>query len=491
MAHRGKQTKVPLSGPVYIHLHDSQSELPEACAPPDDRKSLKTAHVSACSSTETEIEAARRELNAQIRLAAHHVSTLKSHLNALAPISRLPFDIVSLIFNLLVDEDPVAWWDNWPQGSHLGWIQVTHVYRHWRNIALQNASLWTTIPFFKNLEWTKLYLLRSKQAPLHVDLFWDLGLDLYQAFSLILPELPRIRHLCIQPSLSTSTEAFFKFIYDTFQRYPAPVLETLYLKADRQLPDPKDAPWPGLPVDIFKGYTPRLQSMCLKGLTFPCDLSALGALTDLWIHAPTGAKPSLERLAELLKGTPQLQKLALFEILIPLASGALGSRPSLSSIELPSLSELALAGGALECAEFMMALKVSTPTALMFSVMLECEEVATLQDTSAILYMVGSDTMELMIDTWYSLMAEALPESDDPDSLSHRATLRLNFTEEKPFIYEHRAQVFAQICRIFRMHDVASLTLALPRLPGIEDSAIVMQNTDKVSWIDDDVQETP
>ena len=41
------------------------------------------------------------------------------------------------------------------------------------------------------------------------------------------------------------------------------------------------------------------------------------------------------------------------------------------------------------------------------------------------------------------------------------------------------------------MHDVASLTLALPRLPGIEDSAIVMQNTDKVSWIDDDVQETP
>lgn len=474
----------------------SQSGLPEACAPPDDRKSLKTAHVSACSSTEAEIEAARRELNAQIRLAAHRVSTLKSHLNALAPISRLSFDIVSLIFSILVDEEPVAWWDQWPQGSHLGWIQVTHVYRHWRNIALQNTSLWTTIPFFKNLEWTKMYLLRSKRAPLHVDLFWDLGLDLYQAFSLILPELPRIRHLGIHVSRSTRTEAFFNFVYDTFQKYPAPVLETLCLNVDRQLPDPKDAPWPGLPVDIFKGCAPRLQSVCLKWLALPCDLSALGALTDLWIHAPTGVKPSLERLAELLKGTPQLQKLTLFQTLIPLASGALQSRPSLPSIELPSLSELILAGGALECAEFMMALKVSTPTALVFFVMLECEELSTLQDTSAVLsaftqYMVGSDSMELMIDAWYSLLAEASPESDDPDSLSHRATLRLNFTKETPFMYEHRAQILAQICRIFRMHDVASLTLALPRLPGIEDSAIVMQNTDKVSWIDDDVQETP
>ncbi|KAH7912408.1 hypothetical protein BJ138DRAFT_794167 [Hygrophoropsis aurantiaca] len=50
----------------------------------------------------------------------------------------------------------------------LMWIGVTHVCRHWRQVALAFPALWTLL-VLENSSWTEQLLIRSKMAPLVID----------------------------------------------------------------------------------------------------------------------------------------------------------------------------------------------------------------------------------------------------------------------------------------------------------------------------------
>ena len=74
---------------------------------------------------------------------------LKRHRNVLAPVGRLPGDILTEIFLRLVeahdgrDAGSLASQDDYPHQ----WVYITHVCHAWRTLALTCGALWTRIIF--------------------------------------------------------------------------------------------------------------------------------------------------------------------------------------------------------------------------------------------------------------------------------------------------------------------------------------------------------
>ncbi|KAI0277169.1 hypothetical protein BGY98DRAFT_901925, partial [Russula aff. rugulosa BPL654] len=84
--------------------------------------------------------------------------------NTLVPISGLPPEILARVFHVLVHEEPP-----FSRRRNLGWIRVTHVCRHWRQVALDDSSLWARISGTQaNTKWISEMLARAKNAPLDV-----------------------------------------------------------------------------------------------------------------------------------------------------------------------------------------------------------------------------------------------------------------------------------------------------------------------------------
>ncbi|EPS93079.1 hypothetical protein FOMPIDRAFT_1101941, partial [Fomitopsis schrenkii] len=87
------------------------------------------------------------------------IRAINTQINALAPVSRIPPELLSKIFLHTAGHraNPASR----PQSRD--WIRVTHVCRHWRETALQCAALWSHVDVPALPE---QFLVRSKDAPL-------------------------------------------------------------------------------------------------------------------------------------------------------------------------------------------------------------------------------------------------------------------------------------------------------------------------------------
>ncbi|KAH9985026.1 hypothetical protein BJV77DRAFT_1174720, partial [Russula vinacea] len=82
------------------------------------------------------------------------------------PISLLPPEVLARVFHFLLLEEPP-----FPIERDLGWRRATHVCRFWRQVALDDSSLWGTISgITTNAELISEMLARSRDAPLDIDL---------------------------------------------------------------------------------------------------------------------------------------------------------------------------------------------------------------------------------------------------------------------------------------------------------------------------------
>ena len=93
-----------------------------------------------------------------------HVRGLKSRQNELAPISRLPCEVLATIFSFL----PII---SWNEGSDvLTWIYVAHVCRRWRETALSYPRFgsYINITNLTSIGLIEIVLSRAKMAPLHL-----------------------------------------------------------------------------------------------------------------------------------------------------------------------------------------------------------------------------------------------------------------------------------------------------------------------------------
>ncbi|KAG1842617.1 hypothetical protein F4604DRAFT_1826286 [Suillus subluteus] len=108
------------------------------------------------------------------------VSTLRSRRNTLASIFSLPPEILVMTFTYIVEEtnfkihaDIITRRSGIPTS-----MIITHVCRHWRQVALECPSLWTFIDRL-SAPWIAIMLERSKEAALVV---------IYNANALPLPD---------------------------------------------------------------------------------------------------------------------------------------------------------------------------------------------------------------------------------------------------------------------------------------------------------------
>jgi hypothetical protein len=110
------------------------------------------------------IYAIDKEIYEQLKVVDAAKQLLHSQLarrNALAPISILPPETLVRVFHFLVFED-------------LGWLRATHVCRFWRQVALDDSSLWATISSISaNKELISEMLARARNAPLNINIFLD------------------------------------------------------------------------------------------------------------------------------------------------------------------------------------------------------------------------------------------------------------------------------------------------------------------------------
>jgi len=106
-----------------------------------------------------DIDQQRREIDDEVHRLTISIRELKFRRNSLAGIFKLPSDVLTEIFLLMVP--------TYPAHQNLDWVRaVTHVCHHWRTIALNMPTLWSYICFDRSKEWTMEMLHRSRDTPL-------------------------------------------------------------------------------------------------------------------------------------------------------------------------------------------------------------------------------------------------------------------------------------------------------------------------------------
>ncbi|KAJ7742580.1 hypothetical protein B0H16DRAFT_1563039 [Mycena metata] len=153
---------------------------------------------------------------------------LRTRRNSLAPISRLPTEVLAPILELCpaIDADV----PDFATGNFVLGITVSHVCRRWREIAMKSPHFWAHIVVPSRPRWALELLKRSQAAPLTVGVNFGLTTTKHVvARDLVLAQLPRIRELHVRmPIYPASVPASLLL--------PAPNLETLALSASQSSP---------------------------------------------------------------------------------------------------------------------------------------------------------------------------------------------------------------------------------------------------------------
>jgi len=299
------------------------------------------SRTAAVSAIDKEIDAARRL-----------VQSLLSRRNAMTPISTLPPELLARIFRFLILGDLASF-----GVPTTGWFEATHVCRHWRQVALDDSSLWARVTGFSpSPEWISQTLVRARNAPLDINL---VGVPNPELLSKFPPHIShtrqlRLRDLCMHHSQRVKDICALE----------APVLEHFELGisagspvAFRQLVGPT----------LFKGRTPKLRKFILSQISVPWSLIPRGQLTELRINlfrgapAPNNSGPDdSNQLIDLLINSPELKVLVLEFCLPPMLSQVSHGQ----SIHLPRLSHLCLGGLTPRVTSLLKRLKLPSSAAL-------------------------------------------------------------------------------------------------------------------------------
>ncbi|KZV76246.1 hypothetical protein PENSPDRAFT_552457, partial [Peniophora sp. CONT] len=107
---------------------------------------------------------------------------IRSTINALSPICKLPSEVLTHIFALLSEIFPPTsrkpngfglarrtFLSTGPGETMLGWVFVLHVCRRWREVAVECSSLWANIEVILGASWAKRFLKLSRSHPVVIE----------------------------------------------------------------------------------------------------------------------------------------------------------------------------------------------------------------------------------------------------------------------------------------------------------------------------------
>jgi len=401
------------------------------------------ARAAALATADQDIDAAKRLMLSML-----------SRRNTLVPISILPAEVLSRIFHFIA----------FSKLPHSFDCVFTHVCRRWRQVALDDSTLWAHFSDFpENKDWVAERLSRARNAPLVIKLYRFTGKD---TLSLFIPHISNTRELDLY-GLSCHP----KFVQQiSIQK--APILECLQF-------DKLDS----LPMDnghvghlFFKGMLPKLRILRISTV-FPWSLFPRGQLTELtvtlgWVSAvpsKDSQHDDLNQLIGLLVASPSLEVLTLNHCLPTMLSSESSDR---QTIHLPRLSRLCLGGSSSHVTNLLKMLKLSSSTTLR----LDCtsEDTSTHDDYDILPFLsehfngptpVDFRTFELELHLLYGVIdiiaSTSIPMSPIPRTHYIRAhcdpELRLSFSRVSDL---KKVDILRRACNVLSLSNLEFLSFS-------------------------------
>lgn len=243
-----------------------------------------------------------------------NASSLGLH-DSSAPILNIPNEILAYILGMV---DHAA--RSTKQLPDL--VVMTHVTRHWRAVALDNASLWSSIyasPFHPPLI-IVAYLSRSQAAPLNITYeFPDQGyeFDITPTWGLFWTHSQRWRTLEVR---SRNAQIPVETLVRSLGSLAVPRLQSFILNVDSAEDDDMDDDdddwiewWQGPEgqiIPIFMGGAPVLASLEVRGISMTWCYPPLKQLTTLDLYVEMYGDPMrYQDFCEILSGLQRLTQL--------------------------------------------------------------------------------------------------------------------------------------------------------------------------------------
>ena len=297
----------------------------------------------------------RQQIDKDIQDLEDSVRQLKTRRNALAPVSRLPNELLYKIFTTFAGLEQ----SDYINGTDISWIRpITAVCSHWRAVALECPRLWSSI-IFSRPSWAAEMLKRSKMAPLIIkaDLTY-LTPKMVDAVQMALQHVSRIRELHL-----TASKATMEKLIDNLNE-PAPLLQSLCLSNPRYSHFLLDDGYT-LPVNLFEHGRHHLQRLELVKCNVKWDSPLLNGLIHVKLHkTSTMSRPSIAQLLGALERMPRLETLDMEDSLPFLSDDASATYDSGRVVNLSCLSLLRLSSGTLEIAFLLRHLSYPPTTSL-------------------------------------------------------------------------------------------------------------------------------
>ncbi|KDQ05702.1 hypothetical protein BOTBODRAFT_39987 [Botryobasidium botryosum FD-172 SS1] len=244
-------------------------------------------------------------------------SRLRSRRNQLSAVSRLPADVLLIIFrhakaSIEKDFSLIRGARNY-NGLAFPRLLLTlsSVCRLWRNFITQDCPvLWTKLPM-ASTSLMKLFLSRSMEVPLEI-VFGDIDGGAYfsERISLVRPHISRCKSLHMSFHRNDDAQVVVDLLRDSA---PAPHLEFLDLRHEGL--DIGHPSWdPYLPAP-FAGITPCLRKLRLKGIPIPLHSPIFRGLTRLVLECiDYSIHGSIHELLHALELSPSLEDLTLSHV---------------------------------------------------------------------------------------------------------------------------------------------------------------------------------
>ncbi|KAI0310477.1 hypothetical protein OF83DRAFT_1088351, partial [Amylostereum chailletii] len=289
--------------------------------------------------------------------------------NTSTPIYRVPQDVLAYIFEI------VYFMDYTFRGDTRCVITLSHVCRLWRQVTLNQSSMWSTVNFVDGVQWARTALARSRAAPVYFSFYNFCSCDsdgasqrklspaqINDLAPLISEHLHHFRHMSvtgcscdIHPAIASCSDI------------PAPAMETLEITVHAHQEEDEDSD-DGRSITLSPSFlaesAPKLRSVELHGCFVPWQSFFLRNLTNLKIslkEQPTfsalGSTPDFIRS---LQAMPALESLWLSYCFPP----DLVSFPASTTVKLPLLTDLDISGTIPECNALFSILDTPSSTSL-------------------------------------------------------------------------------------------------------------------------------
>ncbi|KAG2343941.1 hypothetical protein BDR05DRAFT_207029 [Suillus weaverae] len=305
---------------------------------------------------------AQAEIDDELVALKEIMRSLRTRRNSLSPISSIPPEILGAIFVHHVQETQLLHAPETP--TVLSWLNIGHVCRHWREVALGTPELWAT-PFLRSSQATEEMLMRSKMAPLKLKTGRRFRVDCAQK---TLMHIERLQEVSIPYFLDGDSGTTHRFITEFLEKVSscsAPKLQSLSL--DKWF---EQTPRIAIPASF---PTPNLRNLQIRHCDLSWTSSVLTGLTVLNIKKLSPeCLPTLDELISALHRMPALHTLELEEALpiLPFQTASLPRAPRAMSVRLPHLKHLRLAAKLLEVANVLAHIELQESTTS--EVRLEC-----------------------------------------------------------------------------------------------------------------------